>query len=78
MTSRRTVKNILGAFARVNEVMVVIACCVAAGVAGLIGVQPPATENPCSPPGITVLTDPAGDTSAALGVESSTRVNRTD
>ena len=66
MTSRRIGKTILSTMARINEVIVVITCCVAAAVAGLIAVQPPAAESPCTPPGVTVLTDPAGDTSSGL------------
>ena len=78
MNSRAAVKNILGAVARINEVVIVIACCVVASIAGLIAVQPSATENPCTPPGVTVLTDPSGDTSAALGLVSTPAPAGTD
>ena len=44
MTSRRNVKNIVRAVARLNEAVIVIACCVAASLAALIAVQPAATE----------------------------------
>ena len=68
MFSSRIVKGILSAAALFNEVVAIIICSVAVSVASLIAVQPPANENPCSPPGVTVLTDPSGDTSAALGL----------
>src|SRR4051812_45623409 len=78
MTSSRTVKELLSAAARLNEVVIVIGLSVVATLAGLIAVEPSAAENQCSLPGITVLTDPAGDTSAALGLVSTPSLPGTD
>ncbi len=36
----------------------------------LVAVVPPPVQTPCIMPGVTILTDPAGDTSAALGLVS--------
>src|SRR6185503_4928406 len=78
MSSRRSVKNIVGAVSRFNEAVIVTVCCVAVSLASLLAVQPAATENPCTPPGLTVLTDPSGDTSAALGLVSTPAPAGTD
>src|SRR6185503_254729 len=78
MSSRRSVKNIVGAVSRFNEAVIVTVCCVAVSLASLLAVQPAATENPCTPPGVTVLTDPSGDTSSALGLVSTPAPAGTD
>src|SRR5436190_3392290 len=71
-------KNLWDAVARFNEIVIVIALSVVASLAALIAVEPSPAENPCSLPGVTVLTDPSGDTSAALGVVSTPAPPGTD
>ena len=45
MNSSRTVKNLLGAVARINEIVIVIALSVAASLASLIVVEPSASRK---------------------------------
>src|SRR5712692_6632753 len=68
MSSRTQVQNLFTTIARFRLALIVTLCLVAAAFAVLIAVpHGTAAESPCSPPGVTVATDPAGDQISGTG-----------
>src|SRR5437899_2085822 len=67
MSTRTHVQNLFTTIARFRLALIVTLCLVAAALAVLIAVpHGTAAGNPCSPPGVVVVTDPAGDQTAAV------------